>query len=617
MASQVTEGGVALLLQNPSPDSATPSNVVLQVLELKPVGSTRYTFLVNDGKLKMKAMLPSTMSAFVVSGKLQNMGLIRINDYTCNVVPNQPQKVLIITDCEVVSPALDHEIGAQDVKDNKFNLEVIAKVKLEGSAKASGAVQHKSAAQIIEEQHGKAAPAARMGISRRVSPLVSLNPYQGNWTIKVRVTSKGPLRTYRNARGEGNVFNVELTDEDGTQIQATMFKEAADKFFSKFELGKVYYISKGVLRVANKQYSTLNNNYEMTLNVSAEVEEVADALSSQIPTAKYNFVKLDGLGPFINGKELVDIVGVVQNVSPTISVRRKSDNEEIPKRDITVADQSQKTVSVSLWNDLAVKDGEKLLEMLHHAPTVLIKGLRVSDFQGVSLSTTHNSMVIINPDIPDAQAIRSWYDRDGKEATMTSAGASLPSGTSRGSWSVFADRAFICDITVPEVGEGKPAFFNVRACISFVKPEQPMWYLACGTCNRKVTEEGHSSFWCEGCQKRYETCNRRYIMSAKMTDSTGETWISAFNEQAEQLLGHSAEELAKIRSQDDNGKSYLAELTKVSWHPRIFRLSVAQTEYMNEKRQRITIRSVHNVDWAAESNYLLEQIALLKSKLAL
>lgn len=58
------------------------------------------------------------------------------------------------------------------------------------------------------------APAARMAMTRRVHPLVSLNPYQGSWTIRVRVTNKGSMRTYKNARGEGCVFNVELTDED-------------------------------------------------------------------------------------------------------------------------------------------------------------------------------------------------------------------------------------------------------------------------------------------------------------------------------------------------------------------------------------------------------------------
>lgn len=51
-------------------------------------------------------------------------------------------------------------------------------------------------------------------MTRRVQPLVYLNPYLGDWTIKVRVTDKGNLRTYKNAQGEGCVFNVVLTDED-------------------------------------------------------------------------------------------------------------------------------------------------------------------------------------------------------------------------------------------------------------------------------------------------------------------------------------------------------------------------------------------------------------------
>lgn len=62
------------------------------------------------------------------------------------------------------------------------------------------------------------APAARMAMTRRIHPLVSLNPYQGNWTIKVGVTGKGNMRTYKNARGEGCVFNVELTDEDVSEM---------------------------------------------------------------------------------------------------------------------------------------------------------------------------------------------------------------------------------------------------------------------------------------------------------------------------------------------------------------------------------------------------------------
>ncbi|RZS03868.1 hypothetical protein BHM03_00034093 [Ensete ventricosum] len=117
-----------------------------------------------------------------------------------------------------------------------------------------------------------AAPAARLAMTRRVHPLASLNPYQGNWTIK------------------------------GTQIQATMFNEAATKFYPKFELGKVYYISKGSLRVANKQFKTVQNDYEMTLNENSVVEEAEG--EAFVPETKYNFVRIDGLGAYVNGREL-------------------------------------------------------------------------------------------------------------------------------------------------------------------------------------------------------------------------------------------------------------------------------------------------------------------------
>lgn len=34
-----------------------------------------------------------------------------------------------------------------------------------------------------------------------------------------------------------------------------------------------------------------------------------------------------------------DVVGIVKNVSSTMSIRRKSNNETVPKRDITIADE--------------------------------------------------------------------------------------------------------------------------------------------------------------------------------------------------------------------------------------------------------------------------------------
>ncbi|CAI9786728.1 unnamed protein product [Fraxinus pennsylvanica] len=621
MAEMVSPDAISTILANPSPDcSSGLPELVVQVLDLKPTGS-KFTFTASDGKMKVKAMFQSTLSSLITSGSVQNLGLIRILDYTLNDIPTKNEKYLFVTKFETVSPALDSEYKAEaETKDSGFEMKPKQEMDVDGEVKneVNGIVLQpkqeivsKSAAQIIHEQHGNMAPSARMAITRRIHPLVSLNPYQGIWTIKVRVTGKGNMRLYRNARGEGCVFNVELTDEDGTQIQATMFNEAAKKFYDKFQLGKVYYISKGTLKVANKQFKTVQNDYEMTLNEYSEVEE-ASSEATFIPETKFSFVPIDELGPYVNGRDLVDVVGVVREVSPTMSIRRKSNNETIPKRDITIADETKKTVVVSLWNDLATSVGQELLDMADKCPVVAIKSLKVGDFQGLSLSTLSKSVVVINPDLPEAKKLRSWYDSEGKESSLASVGSGLNPSTKSGSQSMYSNRVLLSHITGdPLLGEDKPAYFNVKAYISYIKPDQTMWYRACKTCNKKVTDAIGSGYWCEGCQKNDEECILRYIMTVKVSDASGEAYFSVFNEQAEKIIGCSADELNELKSQDGES-SYQLKLKEATWIPHLFRVSVTLQEYNNEKRQRITIRAVAPVDYATESSFLLEKILKMK-----
>ncbi|GMP33288.1 LOW QUALITY PROTEIN: hypothetical protein CsSME_00006680 [Camellia sinensis var. sinensis] len=272
MANSTTQDAISSLLANPSPSSSQVPEIVVQVLDLKSTGS-KYMFTASDGKMKLKSLLQSSLSSEVMSGNIQNLGPIRILYYAVNDIPTKNEKFLIVIKCEVVSPALEAELKAEGISEEsgiilkaKQGMDLksaVKSVEIRIILKPKQELVARSVAQIVLEQNGNMAPSARMAMTR-VHPLVSLNPYHGNWTIKVAVTGKGNMRTYKNAGGEGYVFNVELTDEDGTQIQATMFNEAAKKFYDKFQLGKVYYISKGTLKVASKQFKTVQNDYEMT-----------------------------------------------------------------------------------------------------------------------------------------------------------------------------------------------------------------------------------------------------------------------------------------------------------------------------------------------------------------
>lgn len=55
------------------------------------------------------------------------------------------------------------------------------------------------------------------------------------------------------------------------------------------------------------------------------------------------------------------------------------------------------------------------------------------------------------------------------------------------------------------------------------------------------------------------------------------------------------------------------KLKEATWKLHLFRVSVAQSEYNNEKRQRITVRAAAPVDFATESRFLLEEISKIKA----
>lgn len=74
------------------------------------------------------------------------------------------------------------------------------------------------------------------------------------------------------------------------QIRAVMFNKAASKFYPKFKLGKVYYISGGTIRPAKGQYKIVDNDYEIILETGAIVKEVND---DSTPNAKSNFDKIN------------------------------------------------------------------------------------------------------------------------------------------------------------------------------------------------------------------------------------------------------------------------------------------------------------------------------------
>ena len=85
-------------------------------------------------------------------------------------------------------------------------------------------------------RYGGQGPVVKNDAAIRIVPIDALNPYMGKWTIKARVTSKGQMRRYHNAKGEGKVFSFDLLDAQGGEIRVTAFNKEVDQFMDKIQV---------------------------------------------------------------------------------------------------------------------------------------------------------------------------------------------------------------------------------------------------------------------------------------------------------------------------------------------------------------------------------------------
>ena len=89
-------------------------------------------------------------------------------------------------------------------------------------------------------------------------PLKALNTFARDWKIQARVASKSEKRVTQ--RG-GSLLKIELVDMYGTQIEGTFFNDSADLFDSKLQENKVYLFSNGCVKMANKRFTSIKNDF--------------------------------------------------------------------------------------------------------------------------------------------------------------------------------------------------------------------------------------------------------------------------------------------------------------------------------------------------------------------
>ena len=210
---------------------------------------------------------------------------------------SQTNRIMVVLDCEVLSHLGERDkLGVPEQLEPKDG----ASAPTTG-APAAGAPQAASnpgPAVKSEDQKSQpngiasrdfygnkpAPPAQQKSVSSRPSmsgaqagsiyPIEALSPYAHKWTIRARCTFKSDIKTWHKPNSEGKLFSVNLLDESG-EIKATGFNEAVDQLYEVFQEGTVYYLSAPCrVQFAKKQFTNLNNDYELTFERDTVIEKV-------------------------------------------------------------------------------------------------------------------------------------------------------------------------------------------------------------------------------------------------------------------------------------------------------------------------------------------------------
>lgn len=457
-------------------------------------------------------------------------------------------------------------------------------------------------------------------------PIASISTYNamGRWCIKARVISKGDIRTFKNARGDGQLFKTELCDQSG-EISAVFFGNAVDKFYGLLQPGRVYCFSRAAVKPANKRFD--RGDFVLTYEETATIEPVDD--DRDVPQVNYAAKPLDAVQN-LQANEYVDVVGVVYYVQEAHTFTSKN-NKQLTKREVGLWDNSGADgtcVDLTFWgeqaNSWAVPEGSVLF----------VKGARISEWNGVkNLASPGCYEAEVNND-PRIAPLKAQFEERQRTRPLQRKASFAGGAAMRKTIEECREE----DLQLaPPSAPGEPLDPNgprtvhrhaISGTVTAVYQDRLPCYPSCpelvdsfrqgttpGTaekraCNKKVAEEGANVWRCAS----GHTCPEpvwRYIMRVKVTDHSDSMDVNLYDKEAHAMFGCEAAEY--LRAWEDGKESGnegpLKELSgRVVWHHFTLKLRAQKEIWQDEERVKHSVMEAARTDFAAEAKRMLADV---------
>nr|CAG8535501.1 12071_t:CDS:10 [Entrophospora candida] len=410
---------------------------------------------------------------------------------------------------------------------------------------------------------------------------VSINQSIYVCAIKVFVINKSEIKTWSNSRGQGKLFSLVLMDKTG-EIKATAFND------------QVYYIANVKINF-NKNPMYQGHKYELHFENNTDVK-LCEEDGSMLENIKFQFVPLKDLAE-IDKDNIVDVIGIVKRSHELVEVTSKQTQKAIYKKEIDIVDKSGYEINMSLWGNQAVN-----FDVADYS-VIACKSVRVGEYKGKTLSVALNSILLVNPSIPEAEELKNC-DAEFNSLTGSAEQTNIPSvkEAQKPLEEILSDRTL--------GRKDKPDYFTVKAIVMYIHSKgKDFFYPACPNCNKKVIEY-ENSWNCGKCSKSFENPIYRYMLPIRVSDNSGTVWLTCFDDVAKVVMDLPADDLRNLRL--NNPLAYDKYIQNRLWECYIFKVRSQQRNYNDKITINFIAVGAGKIDLKEEAGNLIEQIGALE-----
>ncbi|KAL2944562.1 Replication protein A 70 kDa DNA-binding subunit B [Bienertia sinuspersici] len=275
-----------------------------------------------------------------------------------------------------------------------------------------------------------------------------------------------------------------------------------------------------------KKHRIVNHPYQWIISTRT--------LVSQIPESEENLIAAPfSLVPFCELEKYMDSASQVDIVAATIvSFPLKTLKSGTTFQEVLLIDQELKPKILTLWNEFASNEGEKINQIIQAQPIILGMRLKVVSFNGITLATRSSSTFLINIATPETNALQELLQNEEKIQSVTN-NSRVPYTTPMKDPNV----ADVIQISILLADDKNASSWWIKASTSITNYNKKFWYIGCNVCWRAIYAEHGQTFTCRNCSGQERVAEARCRFLIELVDRTGTITATIFGKSAEKIFG--------------------------------------------------------------------------------